>query len=61
MLSGNNTVAPLEPICSTGTCDWSSYDTLAICAKTVDLSAQITKICQTIEYMYIKTGVLLYR
>ena len=38
---------PLQPTCSTADCQWPSFDTLAICAATADISGKLVTSSQT--------------
>lgn len=40
-------ISPLQPTCSTPDCQWPTFDTLAICAATADVSRKLVTSSQT--------------
>ncbi|KAF3928410.1 hypothetical protein AA313_de0206081 [Arthrobotrys entomopaga] len=42
-LAPNDTVPEVEPVCSSGDCDWPLYGSLGVCAEVVNISASTNK------------------
>lgn len=47
---GNTTLTAISPVCSTGNCTFPPYATLGVCAKSVNLTDQITQVCGSGDY-----------
>ncbi|KAJ5647730.1 hypothetical protein N7490_004102 [Penicillium lividum] len=52
ILSGlSQTSSPLEPICSTGDCDYPNFVSLGICSKCEDVTTKTTQVCEMTSTM----------